>query len=441
MKIDVQIISASRPECLELTLNSFKKFVNISTNRMMIHEDVVAPYYSKQVLDMVSDFDDIFIGDPPKGGQYVMDFMQSQWRTKYVLHLQDDWEFEQSVDVDRLVQLMEDFPHIDCIFFNKQINRAWHTKFKQRHVTYKDVDLVLTYYWPFLPGIWRVNSFRHFWEVDQHRHAEGFFNNQINKKLGGAEKQDKVRELAEKDQLGFYMLGELFDPRCVRHVGENIITLPWRKRQNIDYSGDDIDAIREFGRELKPQPRRENMGMMHQHKGKLKSGISLVHEPDAIPVIQEFLTSLNFELIVELGTSWGGFTVVMHEALPNAEIHTFDLFNKREPNFKWFETYTKNIRFYRDVDVLKEINKDVANLLKQRRVHKLLYCDNGDKPKEVDLYAKYLQPGDFIAVHDYNTEYHRDMVDKNSHIKNNFEPWNHEIFEKNGWTTRFWRRK
>ena len=34
----------------------------------------------------------------------------------------------------------------------------------------------------------------------------------------------------------------------------------------------------------------------------------------------------------------------------------------------------------------------------------VLYCDNGNKPREVDAFASALHVGDFLAVHDLGTE-------------------------------------
>jgi hypothetical protein len=39
---------------------------------------------------------------------------------------------------------------------------------------------------------------------------------------------------------------------------------------------------------------------------------------------------------------------------------------------------------------------------------KLLYCDNGNKVKEVLIYGKYLSRGDMLGVHDWGTEIHTD---------------------------------
>jgi hypothetical protein len=40
----------------------------------------------------------------------------------------------------------------------------------------------------------------------------------------------------------------------------------------------------------------------------------------------------------------------------------------------------------------------------KRPEKKLLYCDNGNKIKEINMYAQYLNPNDLLGVHDWGTE-------------------------------------
>ena len=35
----------------------------------------------------------------------------------------------------------------------------------------------------------------------------------------------------------------------------------------------------------------------------------------------------------------------------------------------------------------------------------LVFCDGGDKPRELHLYAPILRPGDLLLAHDYQNEY------------------------------------
>ena len=175
--------------------------------------------------------------------------------------------------------------------------------------------------------------------------------------------------------------------------------------------------------------------MLHQYYGFKDAKISLVHEEDAVPHIQALVAMSKFKMIVEFGTSWGGLTLALHEASPDTIIHTFDNENNRIVKYDWFSQNTSNILFYKPVDLLKKPHKFVVNLLKETDF-KLLYCDNGDKPKEVEMYAKYLNSGDIIGVHDYGTEYEKEEVDK--HLED-FEPYYHEILED--WSSKFWRKK
>ena len=177
--------------------------------------------------------------------------------------------------------------------------------------------------------------------------------------------------------------------------------------------------------------------ILHQYYGLKDAQISLVHEEEAIPYIQALIAMSKFEMIVEFGTSWGGFTLVLHEASPESIIHTFDNDNSRNVNYGWFERNTSNILFYKPVDLLKKPHKVVVELLENPK-YKLLYCDNGNKPKEIEMYAKYLNSGDVIGVHDYGYEYEEEEVDKHLE-KFIWEPYYHEILSD--WSTRFWRKK
>lgn len=40
----------------------------------------------------------------------------------------------------------------------------------------------------------------------------------------------------------------------------------------------------------------------------------------------------------------------------------------------------------------------------------LIFCDGGDKPKELKLYAPLLRPGDVLLGHDYHNEYVDDAI-------------------------------
>lgn len=107
---------------------------------------------------------------------------------------------------------------------------------------------------------------------------------------------------------------------------------------------------------------------------------------------EENLESLP-ELIIEIGTSNGGFTSLLagHDLSKNATIHTYDI-NDVKP----FEN--TNIVVHRG-DIFNEFDSLKTLIADSGRV--FLFCDGGNKPKEFTLFATILKQGDLIFAHDY----------------------------------------
>lgn len=140
---------------------------------------------------------------------------------------------------------------------------------------------------------------------------------------------------------------------------------------------------------------------------------------------QQFADLISWELffqrcgkiasLTELGTGRGGMSLYfMLMALQKGfQFFTYDI----EPPF------AMGSRIARMLDLKANFTKlDVfANIpiVIRRFSHPLvLFCDDGDKDKEVFEYHKYLLQGDYLAVHDYGREIFEDDIPK---IK--FEPF------------------
>jgi hypothetical protein len=70
-------------------------------------------------------------------------------------------------------------------------------------------------------------------------------------------------------------------------------------------------------------------------------------------------------------------------------------------------------------DIFKDQKDRVISLLTGPSRPVILFCDDGDKPKEFRTFVPYLKPGSLIAVHDFLTEFGpddtlpvKDMVDE-----------------------------
>lgn len=165
------------------------------------------------------------------------------------------------------------------------------------------------------------------------------------------------------------------------------------------------------------------------HASGLKA--DLMHETvsaiTTIPIIQR----MNVSMIIELGTAQGGFTKLLEDACPDAEIHTFDKSNQSVKNHKYFGS---KVKFYKENILVQK--KTVMNLLTTQK-RKLLYCDNGNKKKEVKIYSGFLHLGDFIGVHDWGREIlYKDVED----YLGNWERIEWSLVEEYGALSRFWRR-
>lgn len=111
-------------------------------------------------------------------------------------------------------------------------------------------------------------------------------------------------------------------------------------------------------------------------------------------------THQELEAIVELGTGDGGFALFLHlQAL--ARGLQFDTYDTVEPAWEPLAVELGlPARFHR---------QDVFDWQFADRLHDLprplvLFCDNGDKPREAATFAPILERGDILAVHDWQSE-------------------------------------
>lgn len=143
--------------------------------------------------------------------------------------------------------------------------------------------------------------------------------------------------------------------------------------------------------------------MRHDHYSKINPDdfIPIVIEEKAKPIIQDFLREYKPDIIVEFGTNKGGCTLLFHEELPDSRLISFDIINSLEKK----HLFNQNVIFVNDDILVKEHPRVVKLLTKNPNTKKFLWCDNGDKKKEIAMYSKYLGKGDLLGVHDYGTEY------------------------------------
>jgi len=165
------------------------------------------------------------------------------------------------------------------------------------------------------------------------------------------------------------------------------------------------------------------------------TGISftIAHQADSLMDMKRIISLYGPTLILDFGTYSGGTVAVFHDACPYSEIHTYDNQKRKVPVIK----IKSNHIHYHIEDILNNPSDELFNFLKLKE-KKFMYCDNGDKPKEMNLFVPLLNSGDLIGVHDWNKEIKSSDI---SSLLDIMDPIEHDLFEKNKWLTRFWIKK
>lgn len=166
------------------------------------------------------------------------------------------------------------------------------------------------------------------------------------------------------------------------------------------------------------------------------------HRSDDFPEISAIVSPHRPMVVVELGTDEGGFSGFLADLVApwGGRVFTFDIKAKFRPSLL---SDFHNLSF-QQADVLTSRSPHVVDLIAQGDVT-LLYCDNGNKQREVELYAPLLKAKSLLGVHDYNTEIMGSWVEPHVAVLG-YEPEGHARMEalRNEWytepMTRFWRR-
>ena len=128
-------------------------------------------------------------------------------------------------------------------------------------------------------------------------------------------------------------------------------------------------------------------------------GIVIAQSPKAVPLWEKVLSEIKPKRIIEIGTYRWGMSLFFSEHCK--EFYTYDIkYHTYRP--EKFPPRTKLLEQFKKADVFK-IEDDIGTLI-QKPGTTLVFCDGGDKTKELELFADWLKPGDYIAVHDWGTE-------------------------------------
>jgi len=157
-QIDIIRTSSSRPELLELTTESWKKYLKFDGElRWILHEDVLNSDKIEAIKKIGSNYDIFQINNPAIGQGESLFWLLEQVKTKLILYIEDDWKLLKEINLDELYDLMYTNTDINQITFNKRAIMAKKQWFIKKEIKKDNISLVTDMYWTFIPSLWRID--------------------------------------------------------------------------------------------------------------------------------------------------------------------------------------------------------------------------------------------------------------------------------------------
>jgi len=130
-------------------------------------------------------------------------------------------------------------------------------------------------------------------------------------------------------------------------------------------------------------------------------------EPSGIEPIKNILVEYNPQLIVEMGTFFGGFAKYMAAWFPKVPTFTFDA---------WWLISQEDAKVFRESNVTVVIGNAYKNnliipYLLQLPIRKFFFCDGGCKITDFKEFAGCLRAGDLLGVHDWTNGKYKEVIE------------------------------
>jgi cephalosporin hydroxylase len=126
-------------------------------------------------------------------------------------------------------------------------------------------------------------------------------------------------------------------------------------------------------------------------------GTHLAQNENILKYINNFLNKTRPKNIIEIGTYYGGLSIVfqLYSIAYDSKFVTFDIKKFTEGNkvFSSLGVDQRIMNVFENIDVIEKLVKSEGT--------SLVFCDGGNKIKEFNLFSDFLKPGDYILAHDY----------------------------------------
>lgn len=124
---------------------------------------------------------------------------------------------------------------------------------------------------------------------------------------------------------------------------------------------------------------------------------------DLLVIEWAFHEDVSLKHFVEVGSGCGLSTLYFAQfcRMRGGYLHAFD---RHRPSAKYQALWPLLATFH-PANVLTEELPELVAII--RRSHAFVLLDNGNKPRELELYAKHVPQGSVLAVHDFQSEVER----------------------------------
>ena len=135
------------------------------------------------------------------------------------------------------------------------------------------------------------------------------------------------------------------------------------------------------------------------------AGVDISQTWQDLALWEEFFNQTEVKSVVELGTFRGGMTMffALQSKVRGFNVTSIDHVDQGAPIDQ-----LKNLGVtLLTLDLLSDATAEpIQTLIDGLPKPTVLFIDNGNKPREWQLYVPLLQTGDYAAVHDWGTEFH-----------------------------------
>lgn len=122
-EVTIVITSCNRPDLLKITIESFLKYNTYPIAQWIISEDSGNPDVNSELIKSYPDFKWIC---GRRGQIRSIDDAYSHVKTKYVFHLEEDWETYRDGAIAESIKILEEVPNVSAVMCRKHDPRVYH---------------------------------------------------------------------------------------------------------------------------------------------------------------------------------------------------------------------------------------------------------------------------------------------------------------------------